>query len=296
MSDTATSLPEASAIRRPAFTSRAAAPARRARGKAVPLDAAQMADLWAQYKAAQAGYSENDPATITPFERVQARLADARTFDLQGIAYKLEAFSGGFPAIIEALTRDLSAEASRRATIQEPLLPLWRAVRAAWAAEVASEDDDGPTVKAYHAAHAAFHKVKPTTMLGLFLTLLDSDDGDNFADEQPAAVDAMIAQLQAGNAPIPGAKARRASTVPVRSPASTRQLDESAHDEVFSLQHVAELLTVFGKHVGTPHADWSDTDMQGFGLRIEYLSGLVRHHADTIGEALDAISASQPDA
>jgi hypothetical protein len=81
----------------------------------------------------------------------------------------------------------------------EPLLPLWRTVRAAWAAHAADEDDNGPTVKAYRAAFAAFDKVKPTTTLGLFLTLLHSDDGDDFADRHPAAADAMIAQLEAAN-------------------------------------------------------------------------------------------------
>jgi hypothetical protein len=101
----------------------------------------------------------------------------------------------------------------RRATAakaaNEPLLPLWRTVRAAWAAEAAinrgpdgtdaDEGEDGPVLRAYHAAADAFHKVKPTTTLGLFLTLLDSDDGDNFADKHPAAVEAIIAQLQAAN-------------------------------------------------------------------------------------------------
>jgi hypothetical protein len=91
----------------------------------------------------------------------------------------------------------------------EPLLPLWRTVRAAWAAEAAinrgpdgtdaDEGEDGPALRAYHAAADAFHKVKPTTTLGLFLTLLDSDAGDNFADKHGAAVDAIIAQLQAAN-------------------------------------------------------------------------------------------------
>jgi hypothetical protein len=33
----------------------------------------------------------------------------------------------------------------------------------------------------------------------LFLTLLNSDDGDDFADEHPAAVETIIAQLQAAN-------------------------------------------------------------------------------------------------
>jgi hypothetical protein len=72
----------------------------------------------------------------------------------------------------------------------------------AWAAEAAAEGDNGPTVKAYRAAFAAFDKVKPTTTLGLFLTLLHGDEGDDFADEHPAAVDAIIAQLQAANVPL----------------------------------------------------------------------------------------------
>jgi hypothetical protein len=106
----------------------------------------------------------------------------------------------------------------RRATAakatNEPLLPLWRTVRAAWAAEAGSEEENGPTVKAYRAAHDAFNKAKPTTTLGLFLTLLNSDDGDNFADEHPAAVDAIIAQLQAANVSLRSlAKAKKGGAV-----------------------------------------------------------------------------------
>jgi hypothetical protein len=107
----------------------------------------------------------------------------------------------------------LTTSTPRRATAakatNEPLLPLWRTVRAAWAAEAtinrgpegsgADEGEDGPALRAYRAAADAFHRVKPTTTLGLFLTLLDSDDGDNFADEHGPAVDAIIAQLQAAN-------------------------------------------------------------------------------------------------
>lgn len=85
-----------------------------------------------------------------------------------------------------------------RAT-NEPLLPLWRAVRAAWAADAASEEDNDQTVKAYRAAFAAFDKAEPTTTLGLFLVLLHSDAGDDFADEHPAAVEAIIDQLQGAN-------------------------------------------------------------------------------------------------
>ena len=95
-------------------------------------------------------------------------------------------------------TRKPRAAARSRAA-NEPLLPLWRAVRAAWAAEAGSEKDNGPTVRAYRAAFAAFNKVKPTTTLGLFLTLLHTDNGDDFADEHPAAVEAIIGQLQATN-------------------------------------------------------------------------------------------------
>jgi hypothetical protein len=97
------------------------------------------------------------------------------------------------------LTTSKSRRASLAKVTNEPLLPLWRTVRAAWAAEAASEDDNGPTVKAYRAAFRAFDKVKPTTTLGLFLTLLHSDDGDDFADAHPAAVTAIIAQLEAAN-------------------------------------------------------------------------------------------------
>lgn len=95
----------------------------------------------------------------------------------------------------------------------EPLLPLWRTVRAAWAVFAERDEGDGPTLKAYRAAHDAFHRVEPTTTLGLFLTLLDSDAGDNFADDHPAAVNAIIAQLQAAN-------------VPLRSLAKTKRGDE----------------------------------------------------------------------
>jgi hypothetical protein len=112
--------------------------------------------------------------------------------------------------------RNRTTSTPRRATAakaaNEPLLPLWRTVRAAWAAEAAinrgpdgtdaDEGEDGPVLRAYRAAFAAFDKVKPTTTLGLFLTLLHGDEGDDFADAHPAAVDAIISQLQAANVPL----------------------------------------------------------------------------------------------
>ena len=100
-------------------------------------------------------------------------------------------------------TRSLKRTTTKRPTaaakpINEPLLPLWRTVRAEWARTLADEK----VVEAYHAARAAFHKVEPKTTLGLFLVLLDTDDGDNFADDYGPAVDAMIAQLEAANVPL----------------------------------------------------------------------------------------------
>jgi hypothetical protein len=64
------------------------------------------------------------------------------------------------------------------------------------------------------------------------------------------------------------------------------RLEDEAHDEVFGLQHLGELLELYGDHVGTPYAGWSDMDMQEIGLRIEYLGGLVKRHAEAIGNAL----------
>jgi hypothetical protein len=113
----------------------------------------------------------------------------------------------------------LTTSTPRRATAakaaNEPLLPLWRTMRAAWAAEAVAEDDGkGPTVRAYRAAADAFEKVKPTTTLGLFLTLLHGDEGDDFADEHPAAVDAIIGQLQAANVSLRSlAKAKKGGAV-----------------------------------------------------------------------------------
>ena len=63
-------------------------------------------------------------------------------------------------------------------------------------------------------------------------------------------------------------------------------LEDAAHAEAFSLQHLGELLALFGEHVGGPGKDWSDMEMQRIGLRIEYMGGLVKHHADAISETL----------
>ena len=106
-------------------------------------------------------------------------------------------------------TASKAPRATATKAANEPLLPLWRTVRAAWAAEAAinrgpdgtdaDEGEDGPALRAYRDAADAFNKAKPTTTLGLFLTLLNSDDGDDFADKHGPAVETIIAQLQAAN-------------------------------------------------------------------------------------------------
>jgi|HubBroStandDraft_6_1064221.scaffolds.fasta_scaffold90672_3 hypothetical protein len=64
------------------------------------------------------------------------------------------------------------------------------------------------------------------------------------------------------------------------------QLEDKAATEAFGLGHLAELMEVWGDHVGTPYADWSNKDMQQIGLRIEYLGGVVKRHAEAIGATL----------
>ena len=62
------------------------------------------------------------------------------------------------------------------------------------------------------------------------------------------------------------------------------QLEDKAATEAFGLGHLAELMEVWGDHVGTPYAGWSNLDMQRIGLRIEYIGGIVKRHAEAIGE------------
>ena len=124
---------------------------------------------------------------------MSARMNSRRS--LLGVA--LAASAGSLPSPALAIGQQAASE---------PLLPLWRAVRAAWAvcaeSDDESDDDNEAVVAAYRAAHDAFRKVEPTSTLGLFLTLLDTDDGDNFADDHPEAIEAMLAQLEAANVPL----------------------------------------------------------------------------------------------
>jgi hypothetical protein len=59
-------------------------------------------------------------------------------------------------------------------------------------------------------------------------------------------------------------------------------LEDDAHAEAFGLQHLGELMAIWGEHVGSPGADWDGMETQQIGLRIEYLGSLVKRHADAI--------------
>lgn len=90
----------------------------------------------------------------------------------------------------------------------EPLLALWRKTREAYAALSRADDlvDElrTPSAKnarddareAYRQACVAFGAQEPATPLGHFIGLLMTDDGDDFADEHPAVVEAIIDRLQ----------------------------------------------------------------------------------------------------
>jgi hypothetical protein len=67
------------------------------------------------------------------------------------------------------------------------------------------------------------------------------------------------------------------------------RLEDIASAEAYGLGHLAELMEVWGDHVGTPYAGWSNMDMQQIGLRIEYLGATVKRHAEAIGDTLQDI-------
>jgi hypothetical protein len=66
-------------------------------------------------------------------------------------------------------------------------------------------------------------------------------------------------------------------------------LEDDAHAEAFGLQHLGELMAIWGEHVGSPGADWDGMETQQIGLRIEYLGGLIKRHADAISDAVGKI-------
>jgi hypothetical protein len=64
------------------------------------------------------------------------------------------------------------------------------------------------------------------------------------------------------------------------------RLEDKACVEAYGLGHLAELLLLFGDHVGTPGAGWTNLDTQEIGNRVEYLGEQVKRHAAAIGDIL----------
>jgi hypothetical protein len=91
------------------------------------------------------------------------------------------------------------------------------------------------------------------------------------------------------------AKANRTTSTPRRATAAKAtpsrkeiicRLEDEATAEAYGLGHLGELMELFGDCVSTPHAGWTNLQMQQIGLRIEYMAGLVKRHAEAIGKTL----------
>jgi hypothetical protein len=67
------------------------------------------------------------------------------------------------------------------------------------------------------------------------------------------------------------------------------RLKDEASAEAYGLGHLGELMELFGDCVSTPYAGWTNMQMQQIGLRIEYMAGLVKGHAEAIGKTLEEI-------
>src|SRR5580704_5666710 len=67
------------------------------------------------------------------------------------------------------------------------------------------------------------------------------------------------------------------------------RLEDEVSAEAYGLGHLGELMELMGDCVGTPGAGWTNLQMQQIGLRIEYMAGLVKRHAEVIGKALGEI-------
>jgi hypothetical protein len=89
------------------------------------------------------------------------------------------------------------------------------------------------------------------------------------------------------------AKANRTTSTPRRATAakatlqaaeSLCRLEDEAHAEVFGLEHLSELMAVWGDNM--PPAGLSDREMLEIGNRVEYLGELVKRHAERIGRVL----------
>ena len=67
------------------------------------------------------------------------------------------------------------------------------------------------------------------------------------------------------------------------------RLEDQAEEEAYGIGHIADLMELLGDHVSIPGNRLSSLEQQKLGLRIEYLAGLIRRHAEVIGNALGEI-------
>ena len=94
------------------------------------------------------------------------------------------------------------------------------------------------------------------------------------------------------------AKANRTTSTPRRATAAKAapnpkeiicRLEDQAEEEAYGIGHIADLMELLGDHVSIPGNRLSSLEQQKLGLRIEYLAGLIRRHAEVIGNALGEI-------
>jgi hypothetical protein len=94
------------------------------------------------------------------------------------------------------------------------------------------------------------------------------------------------------------AKANRTTSTPRRATAAKAasnpkeiicRLEDKAAEDAYGIGHLAELMELMGDTVGRPGNRLSSMEQQELGLRIEYLAGLVKRHAEVISTALGDI-------
>jgi hypothetical protein len=94
------------------------------------------------------------------------------------------------------------------------------------------------------------------------------------------------------------AKAKLTTSTPRRATAAKAapnpkeiicRLEDKAAAEAYGIGHLAELMELMGDCVGTPSHRLSSVEQCELGLRIEYMAGLIKRHAEAINTALGEI-------
>jgi hypothetical protein len=67
------------------------------------------------------------------------------------------------------------------------------------------------------------------------------------------------------------------------------RLEDQAAEEAYGIGHIAALVELMGDRVGTPANRLSSVEQSEHGMRIAYLAGLIKRHAEVIGTALGEI-------